>query len=95
LKTESNRVILLLVSEMDSEKVVPADILEIFNFLMSMRSECSDLFGCLFKEYFDDLKEEIREWKKEDGSEPDWDYYRQCVNDLCRDDGMPVLFTGE
>lgn len=82
-----------MVSEMTLEKTVPDDINEIFGFLVSMREECSDLFACQFKELFDECKEDIRSWKKEDGSEPDWDYYRQCINELCADDGMPILFT--
>lgn len=88
-----NHVTLQAVSEMD--KIIPEDVLTIFNELMGMREECSDLFACQFKELFDECKEDIKSWKKEDGSEPDWDYYRSCVNELCRDDGMPILFGEE
>ena len=77
-----------------TEKKIPEDVNEIFGFLIGMRSECSDLFACQFKECFDELKENIRVWRKEDGEEPDWNYYRVSVNDLCRDDGMPILFEG-
>lgn len=77
-----------------NNKKVPEDVNEIFSFLMGMRNECSDLFACQFKELFNECKDDIAHWKKDNGDEPDWDYYRRCLNDLCRDDGMPILFEG-
>jgi hypothetical protein len=70
---------------------IPSDVLDVTNFLLSMKSELSDVMWQEAKDAILSLREEVQMWKA-GGCEPDWDAYRSIINRLCADDGMPNLF---
>ena len=61
------------------------------NLLNSMKEDLTDTMGMAFKEWSEALREEIKDWRNGD-SEPNWSGHRETVNEMCRDDGMPILF---
>jgi len=73
------------------KKSVPADILQVQDFLESLHEDLSDVMAMEVEEWFDELLEVVAVWNDAD-SEPDWDGLRNWLNRICRDDGMPPLF---
>jgi hypothetical protein len=73
-------------------KPIPEDIREVISMLCGIRDELPDLFASEFNELYLDLKVSIRRWFEDGCMEPDWEYFREEINRLCEDDGMPMLF---
>lgn len=70
---------------------IPQDIRTIYSFLGQMLPELTDLMAIEVREWRAELRTAVREWK--DGNpEPDWQGFRDWMNDICHDDGMPALF---
>ena len=75
-------------------KHIPKDILEVLQFLSGMKEELSDSMAMEFKELDNEFRSALQSWKFND-EEPDWSYYRSCLNEICDNDGMPRFFDGE
>lgn len=73
------------------EHRIPADIAEIYSTLGWLLSDLSDLMSIEVKEWRGELRQAVKEWKG-GGVEPDWQGFRDQMNEICRDDGMPILF---
>ena len=46
-------------------------------------------------EWCEDLNREYRDFLKKLGPEPDWHSYGLAANEICREDGMPLLYVVE
>jgi hypothetical protein len=71
--------------------MVPEDIRTIYTFLGQMLLDLTDLMGMEVREWRAELRTAVKDWKN-GGSEPDWQAYREWMNEICREDGMPALF---
>ena len=72
-------------------KRIPKDILEVMQFLSGMKEELADSMTMEFEELDTDFRASLLDWKNND-NEPDWSYYRLCLNEMCDNDGMPRFF---
>jgi hypothetical protein len=71
--------------------MIPADIQTIYSFLGQILVELTDLMAEEVREWRAELRAAVKDWKG--GSlEPDWQAFRDWMNDICREDGMPALF---
>jgi hypothetical protein len=70
---------------------IPEDIQTIYAFLGQMLLELSDVMAEEVREWRAELRSAIKEWKN-GGLEPDWQGFREWMNDICHEDGMPALF---
>ena len=77
---------------MDTSKPIPADIVEVYSLIKMLRYDLSDLMAQEADEWRSDLSESVRSWRNDGGKEPDWDGFRESMNEICSDDGMPYLF---
>ena len=75
-----------------TKKSVPADILQVQNFLEGLRDDLSDVMAMEVDEWSDELLDVVAAWKDDEGYEPDWQGLRDWLNRICSDDGMPPLF---
>lgn len=71
-------------------RIVPDDVYHALRLLYSKRHELPDVMTEPVIELAEQYREDMREWK-ESGIEPDWNSYRVDINDMCREDGMPIL----
>ena len=78
--------------DMSDEKRSPPDILEVFQMMRWMHSDLSDVMDFQVQEWMDALREEVKDWKKNGGKEPNWDGFRLEMNEFCKEEGMPLLF---
>jgi len=76
---------------MSNEYKIPGDILEVYHMLKSIMFDLTDTMMMDFQEWKDELIGEVKSWKSGD-DEPNWNSYRNWMNDICIDDGMPILF---
>jgi hypothetical protein len=74
-----------------TKKTVPADILQVQDFLENLQDDLSDVMAMEVEEWFDELLDVVADWNEAE-SEPDWDNLRNWLNRICSDDGMPSLF---
>lgn len=72
------------------KKDIPEDVREALNLLYSMRHELPDTMLEPIRDIVENYRDDIHEWDKT-GKKPDWDYYRNAINEICDDDGMPHL----
>jgi len=77
-----------------TEYVLPADIADVYGMLGWMLSDLSDLMAEEVKEWRDELRQVVRDWKA-GGAEPGWQGFRDWMNEICADDGMPPLFGND
>ena len=77
-----------------TEYTLPADITDVYSMLGWMLSDLSDLMAEEVKEWRSELRQAVRDWKA-GGAEPDWQSFRDWMNEICTDDGMPRLFGAE
>jgi hypothetical protein len=70
----------------------PQDISEVYGMLRHTFWDLTDTMQAEVKEWMDELRAEFAAWVKHKGEEPNWEGYRQGMNEICRDDGMPSLF---
>jgi len=77
-----------------TEYVLPADIADVYGMLGGLLSDLTDLMTEDVKEWRSELRSACRDWKG-GGDEPDWQNFRDWMNDICDDDGMPHLFGDE
>jgi len=70
---------------------IPADISEVYIELGWMLSDLTDVMAEEVKEWRSELRQAVKDWKA-GGAEPDWGSFQDWMNDICRDDGMPILF---
>ena len=70
---------------------IPQDIRTIYAFLSQMLPELTDLMATEVSEWRIELLAAIQDWV-DGGAEPDWQGFRDWMNDICHDDGMPALF---
>lgn len=71
--------------------MVPEDIQTIYFFLGQLLLDLTDLMAMEVREWRAELRIAVKDWKA-GGVEPDWQAFRGWMNDICREDGMPVLF---
>lgn len=74
--------------------MIPEDIRTVYGFLGQIMVELTDLMAEQVREWREELRAAIRDWKG-GSSEPDWHSFREWMNDICREDGMPTLFTAK
>lgn len=73
---------------------IPEDIRAIYAFLGQIRVELTDVMAEEVCEWRAELRAAVEDWKG--GSpEPDWQAFREWMNNICREDGMPALFPTE
>ena len=77
-----------------TEYTLPTDIADIYSMLGWMLSDLTDLMVEEVREWRGELHQALRDWKA-GGTEPDWQNFRDWMNDICDDDGMPKLFAAE
>ena len=70
---------------------LPRDIRTIYSFIGLMLPELTDLMAMQVREWRTDLRAAVKDWKS-GGQEPDWQAFREWMNDICYEDGMPALF---
>jgi hypothetical protein len=70
---------------------VPEDIIEVDRTLGSLLPDLTDTMMQETRDWRTELRAAIREWKG-GAQEPDWQSYRDRMNDICMEDGMPRLF---
>ena len=70
---------------------IPGDIVDVYHELGWMLPELTDVMAEEVKEWRSELRQAVKDWKA-GGAEPDWGAFRDWMNDICRDDGMPILF---
>jgi hypothetical protein len=75
-----------------SDKKPPADISEAYGMLRWMMSDLTDTMQEEAREWMAELRVEFAAWVRGDCREPDWQAYRESMNEICREDGMPSLF---
>jgi hypothetical protein len=74
--------------------MIPEDIQTIYSFLGQMLQDLTDLMAEEVREWRAELRAAVKDWKS-GGSEPDWQAFREWMNDICHEDGMPALFPTE
>ncbi len=74
--------------------MIPEDIQTIYAFLGQMLPDLTDLMAEEVSEWRTELRTAVKDWKN-GGSEPDWQAFREWMNDICHEDGMPALFPTE
>ena len=75
-----------------TKRQVPLDILQVNSFLQDFRNDLTDIMMMAVDEWSTALRDDIHVWKDDDGPEPGWQSFREWMNDICRDDVMPLLF---
>jgi len=75
-----------------TKKQVPLDIIQVHNFLQDFRQDLTDVMMMAVDEWAEALLDDSKDWKDSDGPEPGWQGFRDWMNDICRDDVMPLLF---
>ena len=80
-----------------TKQPVPADILQVQDFLENLREDLSDVMAMEVEEWSDELLDVVAAWKDDEGSEPDWQGLRDWLNRICArnggDDRLPPLFS--
>lgn len=74
--------------------MIPEDIQVIYSFLGQMLPDLTDLMAEEVREWRAELRTAVKDWKC-GGPEPDWRAFRDWMNDICHEDGMPALFPTE
>jgi hypothetical protein len=74
--------------------MIPEDIRTVYGFLGQILVELTDLMAEEVREWRADLRAAVEDWKG-GGPEPDWQSFREWMNEICREDGMPTLFTAK
>lgn len=74
--------------------IVPEDIRIGYNTLKAFYYDLTDVMKDEVKEWIVELRNAIRDWKRND-EEPNWYAFREAANEICREDGMPLLFEDE
>ena len=77
---------------MDTSKPIPADIVEVYRLIKTLLNDLTDLMAQDAEEWLQELRDSVRSWRNDGGKEPDWDGFRESMNEICSDDGMPHLF---
>jgi hypothetical protein len=75
-----------------TKKQVPLDILQVYGFLQDFRQDLTDVMMMAVDDWSAALLDDIKDWKDSAGPEPSWQSFREWMNDICRDDVMPLLF---
>ena len=74
-----------------AERNAPDDITEAHAMLSVLFHDLTDLMQEAVSEWRSELRDAVKEWR-DGGNEPDFNSFREWLNDICRDDGMPILF---
>ena len=79
-----------------TKKPVPADILQVHDFLEDLREDLSDVMAMEVEEWSDELLDVVAAWKDDEGSEPNWQGLLDWLNRICADDGVhkKIIMTG-
>ena len=75
-----------------TEKQTPIDILQVHGFLQDFREDLTDVMMMAVDEWSTALRDDINVWKNSAGPEPSWQSFREWMNNICREDVMPLLF---
>ena len=81
-----------MTDQVNTPKQVPLDILQVDSFLRDFRTDLTDVMMMAVDEWSAALRDDIRAWQESDGPEPGWQSFRDWMNDICREDAMPLLF---
>lgn len=71
--------------------MIPEDIRTVYSILVLILPELTDSMAVGVREWRAELRAAIRAWRKGE-PEPDWQSFRDWMNCICREDGMPLLF---
>lgn len=80
------------MSRTNTQKQVPLDILQVDSFLQEFRTDLSDVMMMAVDEWSAALQDDIRTWRENKSPEPGWQCFRNWMNEICREDVMPLLF---
>jgi hypothetical protein len=83
---------LMMTDQSKPPKQVPLDILQVDRFLQEFRTDLTDVMMMAVDEWSAVLRDDIRIWLENNGLEPGWQSFRDWMNEICREDAMPVLF---
>jgi hypothetical protein len=72
--------------------MIPNDISEAYSMLKTLLYDLPDIMIDEVKEWMGALREDYRIWKG-GGKEPDWQNFREWMNEICAEDAMPKLFV--
>ena len=81
----------ITMTDSTTEYALPADIAEAYSLLGLLLLDLTDVMAEEVKEWRGELRQALRDWKA-GGAEPNWQNFRDWMNDICADDGMPKLF---
>jgi hypothetical protein len=73
-------------------KMPPDDVLTVYGMLTQMFRDLTDVMQTEVKEWMEDLKDQTGRWRVGEQDEPDWQAFRESMNEICREDAMPPLF---
>lgn len=76
----------------NNPKQAPIDIRQVHSFLQDFRTDLTDVMMMAVDEWSAALQDDIRAWQEKAGPEPGWQGYRDWMNEICREDVMPILF---
>jgi hypothetical protein len=80
------------VNTQPPKKQAPLDILQVDSFLRDFRTDLTDVMMMAVDEWSAALQDEVRAWQEGPGPEPGWQSFRDWLNEICREDAMPLLF---
>ena len=73
-----------------TKQPVPADILQVQDFLEALREDLSDVMAMEVEEWSDELLDVVAAWKDDEGPEPDWQGLRDWLNRICALSARPT-----
>ena len=76
---------------MDYKDKIPQDFRDVVALLREAKDDLTDKMAEDVKEWRAELAEAICAWVL-NGPEPNWQHFRESLNEICDDDGSPRLF---
>lgn len=74
-------------------KPIPEDLRSGIGLLQMLIADLEDVLAMALKEdVLPDFKAQVALWRRDEGPEPDWQGYRDQINELVREEGYPPLF---
>ena len=72
-------------------KTAPIDIREVQSMLRTFLNDLTDTMMIDTQDWIAELRSDFKTWRN-GGPEPNWQSYRDWMNEICANDGMPSLF---
>ena len=68
----------------------PADVNTAITTMYEMRHDLPDVMLEPLQDLYTEYRICMRSWQA-GGDEPGWNYFREAMNEMCRDEGMPLI----